>query len=42
VLGLPRGKTLLAVILGVAAAGAIVSAVMLLGIGALHIFIKKV
>jgi uncharacterized membrane protein len=40
VLGLPKGKTLPAVILGVAGAGAIVTAVMLLGIGALRIFIK--
>jgi uncharacterized membrane protein len=40
VLGLPKRKTLAAVILGVAGAGAIVTAVMLLGIGALRIFIK--
>jgi uncharacterized membrane protein len=40
VLGLPKRKTLPAVILGVAGAGAIVTAVMLLGIGALRIFIK--
>jgi uncharacterized membrane protein len=42
VLGLPKRKTLPAVILGVAGAGAIVTAVMLLGIGALRIFIKTV
>ena len=41
VLGLPRRKTLLAVILGVIIAGAIVTAVMLLGISALNIFIKN-
>jgi uncharacterized membrane protein len=40
-LGLPRRKTLPAVILGVAAAGGIVTAVMLLGRGAFDIFIKK-
>ncbi|MDR1307818.1 MAG: small multi-drug export protein [Treponema sp.] len=40
VMGLPKRKTLPAVILGVAGAGAIVTAVMLLGIGALRIFIK--
>jgi uncharacterized membrane protein len=40
VLGLPKRKTLLAVILGVFAAGAIVTSVMLLGIGALRIFVK--
>jgi uncharacterized membrane protein len=40
VLGLPRRKTLLAVYLGVAAAGGIVTAVMLLGRGAFDIFIK--
>jgi uncharacterized membrane protein len=45
VLGLPRGKTLLAVILGVAVAGAIVTtavSLILLGNEALNIFIKKV
>jgi uncharacterized membrane protein len=42
VLGLPKRKTLLAVLLGVFAAGAIVTAVMLLGTGVLRIFIKKV
>ncbi|MDR1319379.1 MAG: small multi-drug export protein [Treponema sp.] len=40
VMGLPRGKTLIAVILGVFAAGAIVTSVTLLGIGALRIFVK--
>jgi uncharacterized membrane protein len=42
VLGIPKRKTLPAVILGVAAAGAIVTGVMLLGIGALRIFVKQV
>jgi uncharacterized membrane protein len=42
VLGIPKRKTLMAVILGVIAAGAIVTCVMLLGIGALHIFVKQV
>jgi uncharacterized membrane protein len=41
VLGLSRRKTLLAVILGVAAAGGIVTAVMFLGIEALQIFVKE-
>ncbi|MDR2258528.1 MAG: small multi-drug export protein [Treponema sp.] len=41
-LGIPRRKTLPAVILGVIAAGAIVTSVMLLGIGALNVFVKKV
>jgi uncharacterized membrane protein len=40
VLGLPKRKTLAAVILGVFAAGAIVTAVVRLGIGVLGIFIK--
>jgi uncharacterized membrane protein len=40
VLGLPKGKSLAAVILGVIIAGAIVTSVMLLGIGALRIFIR--
>ncbi|MDR1390564.1 MAG: small multi-drug export protein [Treponema sp.] len=40
VLGLPKRKTLPAVILGVCIAGAVVTAVMTLGIGALHIFMK--
>jgi len=42
VLGLSRRKTMLAVILGVLSAGIIVTAVMLLGIHALGIFVKKV
>ena len=41
VLGLSKRKTMIAVILGVAGAGAIVTIVMLLGIQALNIFIKK-
>jgi uncharacterized membrane protein len=41
VLGLPKRKTLPAVILGVAAAGGIVTAVMLLGRGAFGVFIKE-
>jgi uncharacterized membrane protein len=40
VLGLPKRKTLAAVILGVFAAGAIVTAVVHLGIGVLNIFVK--
>jgi len=40
VLGLSKRKTLLAVILGVIIAGAIVTAVMLLGLSALQIFVK--
>ncbi|MCL2834030.1 MAG: small multi-drug export protein, partial [Treponema sp.] len=40
VLGLTRRRTMLAVILGVACAGVIVTAVMLLGIKALSIFVK--
>jgi len=40
VLGLSRRKTILAVILGVAGAGVIVTIVMLLGIHALNIFVK--
>jgi uncharacterized membrane protein len=42
VLGLPKRRTLPAVILGVAAAGIIVTAVALLGIQAFSVFIKKV
>jgi uncharacterized membrane protein len=42
VLGLSRRRTLLAVILGVIIAGAIVSAVTLLGIQALSLFVKNV
>jgi uncharacterized membrane protein len=41
VLGLPKRKTMPAIILGVAIAGAVVSAVTLLGIRALDIFIKR-
>lgn len=41
VLGLDKGRTLAAVILGVAIAGAVVTAVVLLGIGALALFIKN-
>jgi uncharacterized membrane protein len=41
VLGLSRRKTLAAVVLGVFTAGAIVTAVMLLGIETLHFFVKK-
>jgi len=42
VLGLPKRKTLPAVILGVIIAGAIVTTVMLLGLSAFQIFIKKI
>jgi uncharacterized membrane protein len=42
VLGLSRRRTLLAVIIGVFAAGALVTAVVLLGIQALGLFIKTV
>jgi len=42
VLGLPKRKTLFAVILGVIVAGAIVTAVMLLGLSAFRIFIKTI
>jgi uncharacterized membrane protein len=42
VLGLPKRKTFPAVILGVVVAGIIVTAVMILGIGAFNIFIKQV
>jgi uncharacterized membrane protein len=42
VLGLSRRKTLAAVILGVAAAGAIVTVVTFLGVQALKIFVKKI
>lgn len=41
VLGVSKRRTMLAVILGVTIAGAVVSAVVLLGIQALNIFIKK-
>jgi uncharacterized membrane protein len=40
VLGISKRRTMLAVILGVLTAGAIVSAVVILGIGALHFFVK--
>ena len=42
VLGLSRRKTMLAVVLGVLVSGAIVTAVVLLGIQALNLFIKKI
>lgn len=42
VLGLSKRKTMLAVILGVIAAGAVVTAVVLLGIQALDLFVKKI
>jgi uncharacterized membrane protein len=41
ILGLNKRRTLLAVILGVAGAGAVVTAVVVLGIKAADIFIKK-
>jgi uncharacterized membrane protein len=42
VLGLSRRKTMLAVVLGVIVSGAIVTTVVLLGIQALNLFIKRV
>jgi uncharacterized membrane protein len=42
VLGISRRRTMLAVVLGVMTAGAIVTAVVMLGVQALSIFIKKV
>ena len=42
VLGLSKRKTMIAVILGVLCAGIIVTAVVLLGIQALNVFVKKV
>ena len=42
VLGISRRKTIVAVILGVVTAGIIVTTVVLLGIQALNLFIKKV
>ena len=42
VLGLSKRRTMLAVCLGVIAAGAIVTAVVLLGLQALNVFIKEV
>jgi uncharacterized membrane protein len=41
VLGLSKRKTMAAIVLGVACAGAIVTAVVLLGVGALELFIKR-
>ena len=42
VLGLSKRRTMIAVIIGVICAGTIVTAVMLLGIKALNVFIKRV
>jgi len=42
VLGLSKRKTMLAVVIGLIAAGAIVTAVVLLGVQALNLFVKKV
>jgi uncharacterized membrane protein len=42
VLGLSRRRTMLAVLLGVCMAGAIVTAVVLFGVGAFSFFVKKV
>jgi uncharacterized membrane protein len=42
VLGLSKRKTMIAVIIGVVVAGAVVTAVVLLGVQALNLFIKKV
>ena len=42
VLGLSKRKTMLAVILGVITAGVVVTAVVLLGIQALNLFVKRV
>jgi uncharacterized membrane protein len=42
VLGVSRRRTMPAVILGVIVSGAVVSAVIMLGIGALNLFVKKV
>ena len=42
VLGVSKKRTMAAVILGVFCAGAVVSAVVMLGIEALHLFVKKV
>ena len=41
VLGVSKKRTMAAVILGVFTAGAVVSAVVILGIEALHLFVKK-
>jgi uncharacterized membrane protein len=42
ILGLGKRKTMLAVVLGVAGAGAIVTAVVVLGVKALDLFVKRV
>jgi uncharacterized membrane protein len=42
VLGVSKKRTLLAVVLGVFVAGAVVCAVVMLGVEALHLFVKKV
>jgi uncharacterized membrane protein len=42
ILGLGKRKTMLAVILGVATAGAVVTAVVVLGVKALDLFVKRV
>ena len=42
VLGVSKKRTLAAVILGVFVSGAVVSAVVILGVEALHLFVKKV
>jgi uncharacterized membrane protein len=42
ILGVSKKRTMLAVIIGVTAAGAIVSAVVILGIEALNFFVKKI
>ena len=42
VLGFRRRRTLLAIVLGVGIAGAVVTAVVMLGVEALHLFVKKV
>ena len=42
ILGLDKRKTMLAVIVGVAVAGAIVTAVVVLGVKALDLFVKRV
>ncbi|MDR2629780.1 MAG: small multi-drug export protein [Spirochaetaceae bacterium] len=42
VLGMGKGRTMAAVALGVLAAGAVVTAVVLLGIRSLHFFVKEI
>ena len=42
VLGISRRKTMIAVVIGVLTAGAVVTAVVLLGIQALNLFVKRV